>query len=135
MDNYKIFQEIFGKKNVSKDEESIVVNEWIYATQHEKIVKRKSILGTKKVKEQVWDIQVIVHDPGVRHYPDGSGQPPSDELVDRKFDLNFRDALLEVKKLQAENEIDNTLEYLAEKELNETMEEREKEIKEFATKY
>jgi hypothetical protein len=29
------------------------------------------------VTKEVWNVDVMVYDPGVRYYPDGSGQPPT----------------------------------------------------------
>jgi hypothetical protein len=40
-----------------------------------------------------WEIQLIVHDPGVRYHSDGTGTPPSDDYKDIMQDIRQGDIL------------------------------------------
>jgi hypothetical protein len=60
------------------DEPMITVDGWLYIMDSE--MDKETI--TKTVKVPAWYLSYGYHDPGVRYYKDGSGQPPSWEVDD-----------------------------------------------------
>jgi len=70
--------------------------------------------GHMKSPERIrWYVQVIVHDPGVRYYPDGSGQPPSDDIADIDNYWDLSRALIKAIGLIVEDRLSNAAENYA----------------------
>jgi len=99
----------------SGDEAMVVLDGGVYVAPFWAKVEAKVIGGKKTRKEIQYQLQVILHDPGVRYYKDGSGQPPSDDIVDKGEPVAnpFR-AANEALSLLLSQRIDSFLEGLAE---------------------
>lgn len=86
----------FALAEVDAESDSICINDWIYLSCEEVEKEFNSIAGKKMRKVIQWRISWLVYDPGVRYYPDGSGEPPSEELVEGELYENFEYATIAV---------------------------------------
>lgn len=67
------------------DSDMIVIDGWIYLAEtdeHEETYVSLGAEGKQTRKVKGWYLSYGWEDPGVRYYPDGSGQPPSWEVAD-----------------------------------------------------
>jgi len=71
-----------------------------------------TIVGDRKHKLVQYQICIMVHDPGVYRYADGSGQPPSDDLEEIKGEVHNSPmaAIRRALELYHKNVLNNVLE-------------------------
>lgn len=61
---------------------AVVVDGWLYIMETEKDVEITTIGRVIKKTRPAWYLSYETHNPGVRYYPDGSGEPPSSDVND-----------------------------------------------------
>lgn len=80
---------------------------------HEDVIEQADLTNTAGIC-QAYTVQTIQYDPGVRYYPDMSGQPPECDYQDTNTHENLDDAIIEAIMLVIESEICNFIEAEAE---------------------
>ena len=85
---YELIKHVMSELNLSsvpevkiegdEDEKYVSIDEWITIYPEFKTVE----IGIGKAKKSIlfYQLQHVVYDPGVRYYPDGSGEPPSTDV-------------------------------------------------------
>jgi len=99
---------------------------WIILTPFWTEESNPTILGNTKTNAIHYELSKVVHDPGVYRYPDGSGQPPSDDVEPLEVFSNINKAVKEAACLWMKNHINNILESIDEEEFEKETEEIEK---------
>lgn len=92
---------------VPGDDLMVEIDKWIYI---QPIIGKRQTIG-RSVDCIQYQISVLVHDPGVYRYPDGSGQPPTDDLEElyTPFDQQ-EDAVRKALKVLFKQQVDCVLE-------------------------
>jgi hypothetical protein len=101
------------------DEPMITIDGWLYVMESE--MDKETI--TKTVKVPAWELSYAHYDPGVRYHRDGSGTPPSVDVVD----IGSYQSLYVAINNCASRIVQNHLDGLGEQEMCEQMAKEEEE--------
>jgi hypothetical protein len=100
----------------------------IYINFREKTIE--SLTGTEMVEDYLFDIVGIKYNPGVYMYPDGSGEPPSEDEVDICTKESTLAAAGEVVGLYADMVINDIIQGIEEDKMLREQEEYHKQLAE-----
>ena len=87
-----------------------------------------SVICCGNGEEMEFVVGKIIYDPGVYRYPDGSGEPPSEEFNEEYSTRSPREAAVHLMKLIFDIELSMATESLGEEEMVKEMKEQGEEV-------